>query len=128
MARTAAKMIAPSQMDADCCQHTICARGRRSGSSPRLIAAPRRCSCHQSIDGSLNARVLTYQVVALVEAIRKCWGQTSFQETPRLARWLFNTCYALVAAGVTFIQALALVATGPDPRRQAIINRIVNPR
>src|ERR1035441_10464763 len=37
-----------------------------------------------------NARVMTYQVVALMESIRKAWGQGSFQETPRLARWLFN--------------------------------------
>jgi len=39
---------------------------------------------------SRNARVMTYQVVALMESIRKCWGQGSFQETPRLARWLFT--------------------------------------
>jgi hypothetical protein len=37
-----------------------------------------------------NSRVMTYQVVALMESIRKCWSQASFDATPRLARWLFN--------------------------------------
>lgn len=29
-----------------------------------------------------NARVMTYQVVALMEAIRKSWGQSSFRKLP----------------------------------------------
>src|ERR1700693_4099410 len=62
---------------------------------------------------SRNARVMTYQVVALMESIRKSWGQGSFQETPRLARWLFNVAYALVSANLTFIQAQDLVNPGP---------------
>ena len=44
-----------------------------------------------------NSRIMTYQVVALMEAIRKCWAQTSFDATPRLAQWLFNVAYALGA-------------------------------
>ncbi len=75
-----------------------------------------------------NARVLTYQVVALMEAVKKCWGQNSFQETPRLARWLFNVSYALVSSGVTFIQAQNMVNAAPSPLRKAIANRIPNPR
>src|SRR5438270_8873789 len=51
-----------------------------------------------------NARVMTYQVVALMESIRKCFGQSNFQETPRLARWLFNVAYALVSGNLTFVQ------------------------
>ena len=65
---------------------------------------------------SRNARVMTYQVVALMESIRKCWGQGSFQETPRLARWLFNVAYALVSANVTFVQAQHLVNPALEPR------------
>jgi hypothetical protein len=49
-----------------------------------------------------NARVLTYQVVALMESIRKCWGQDNFHNTPRLARWLYNTGYALIDSKTTF--------------------------
>jgi hypothetical protein len=75
-----------------------------------------------------NARVMTYQVVALMESIRKCWGQGSFQETPRLARWLFNVAYALVAADVTFVQAQHLVNPASSPVRSAITARIGNPR
>ena len=51
-----------------------------------------------------NARVMTYQVVALMEAIRKVWGQATFQETPRLARWLFNAAYAVVDSKLTLLQ------------------------
>ena len=75
-----------------------------------------------------NARVMTYQVVALMEAIRKCFGQGSFQETPRLARWLFNVAYALVSSGLTLVQAQHLVNPGPSAVRAAICGRIANPR
>jgi hypothetical protein len=75
-----------------------------------------------------NARVMTYQVVALMEAIRKCFGSSSFQETPRLARWLFNVAYALVSGNLTFIQAQHLVNPAPNPVRSAITARIANPR
>src|SRR5439155_12677015 len=65
-----------------------------------------------------NARVMTYQVVALMEAIRKCWGQTTFFETPRLARWLFNTGYAVVDSSTTLTQSYHLVNPNPNPYRQ----------
>src|SRR6266852_3563198 len=63
-----------------------------------------------------------------MESIRKCWGQGSFQETPRLARWLFNVAYALVSANVTFVQAQHLVNPASSPERAAITARIANPR
>lgn len=75
-----------------------------------------------------NARVMTYQVVALMESVRKCWGQDSFEATPRLARWLFNVAYALISAGVTLIQAQHMVNPAPDPLRTAITGRITNQR
>ncbi|MBA2678785.1 MAG: DUF87 domain-containing protein [Ktedonobacteraceae bacterium] len=75
-----------------------------------------------------NARVMTYQVVALMEAIRKCWGQTTFTETPRLARWLFNVAYAVIDANVTFLQTYNMVNPQPDPYRRKITSRIQNPR
>jgi hypothetical protein len=75
-----------------------------------------------------NSRVMTYQVVALMEAIRKCWSQASFDATPRLARWLFNVAYALVAADVTFVQAQDLVNPASNLIRSAITARITNPR
>lgn len=74
-----------------------------------------------------NARVMTYQVVALMEAIRKCWGQGTFQETPRLARWLFNVAYAVISADVTFVQSQHLVDPSENPYRQAMTARIKNP-
>jgi hypothetical protein len=75
-----------------------------------------------------NARIMTYQVVALMEAIRKAWGQSSFQETPRLARWLFNTAYAIIEGKLTLLQSQYLVTTEANPYRPAIIERITNPR
>ncbi len=74
-----------------------------------------------------NARVMSYQVVALMDSIRKCWGQVNFQQTPRLARWLFNTGYAIVESNLTLLQARHLVDTKPNSFRQAITGRIGNP-
>ena len=71
-----------------------------------------------------NARVMSYQVVALMDAIRKCWGQANFQETPRLARWLFNTGFAVVESKLTLLQARHLVDSKPTPIRQAIVGRL----
>ena len=75
-----------------------------------------------------NARVMTYQVVALMEAIRKCWGQTSFEATPRLARWLFNTNHAVIESQTTLLQAYDMVDPKPNQYRDAIISRIADPR
>jgi hypothetical protein len=75
-----------------------------------------------------NARVLTYQVLALMEAIRKCWGQDSFQETPRLARWLFNSAYAVIDGGLTLLQTQYLVDPKPNAYRDAITRQVREPR
>ena len=75
-----------------------------------------------------NARVMTYQVVALMEAIRKCWSGDSFVETPRLARWLFNTGYAVVDGDATFLQAYDMVDPKPNPYRSGLTRLIQNPR
>ena len=75
-----------------------------------------------------NARVMTYQVVALMEAIRKCWSAESFNQTPRLARWLFNTGYAVVDSGTTLLQALDMVDPKPNAVRDGLIRRIKNPQ
>src|SRR5260370_655695 len=75
-----------------------------------------------------NARVMTYQVVALMESIRKCWGQGTFPETPRLALWLFNVAYALISANVTFVQAQHMVDPTENPYRTGIISRLDNAR
>jgi hypothetical protein len=75
-----------------------------------------------------NARIMTYQVLALMEAIRKVWGQDSFQDTPRLARWLFNAAYGVIDANLTLVQTQYLVDPKPNPFRAAIIERITNPR
>ncbi|MBX9660388.1 MAG: DUF87 domain-containing protein [Nitrospiraceae bacterium] len=74
-----------------------------------------------------NARVKTYQVVALMEAVRKCWGAGSFQETPRLARWLYNTLYAVIDAEMTFLQTYHMVNPQPNQYRRAITARIKDP-
>lgn len=75
-----------------------------------------------------NARVMTYQVVALMEAIRKCWSGDSFVETPRLARWLFNTGYAVVDGQATFLQAYDMVDPKPNTYRDALTRRVKNPQ
>lgn len=75
-----------------------------------------------------NARVMTFQVVALMEVIRKCWGAGSFQETPRLARWLFNAAYALIDSNVTLVQMQDMLSPVPTEIQSAVIKQIKNPR
>src|SRR5258708_23239706 len=75
-----------------------------------------------------NARVTTYQVLALMESIRKVWGQDSFQDTPRLARWLFNAAYGVIDANLTMVQTQYVVDPKPNPYRDAITRQIRNPR
>lgn len=75
-----------------------------------------------------NARVMTYQVVALMEAIRKCWSAESFDQTPRLARWLFNTGYAVVDSQATLLQALEMVDPKPNRARDGLIRHIKDPQ
>jgi hypothetical protein len=75
-----------------------------------------------------NARVMTYQVVALMEAIRKCWSAESFDQTPRLARWLFNTGYAVVDSHATLLQALEMVDPKPNRFRDGLIRQIKDPQ
>lgn len=74
-----------------------------------------------------NARVMTYQVVALMEAIRKAWGQDSFDQTPRLARWLFNAAYALIEADLTLVQSKHLLDPKPNQYRDGIVQRLKSP-
>jgi hypothetical protein len=71
-----------------------------------------------------NARVMTYQVVALMESMRKCWGEDNFNKTPRLARWLFNTGFGVVEPGLTLLQAARLVDAKDTALRRAIVSRI----
>src|SRR5260370_27830187 len=71
-----------------------------------------------------NARVMTYQVLALMEAIRKVWGQDSFQDTPTLARWLFNAAYGVIDANLTMVQTQYLVDPKPNTYRDAITQQI----
>ena len=74
-----------------------------------------------------NARIMTYQALALIEAIRKVWGQDSFQDTPRLARWLYNTAYGVIDPNLTLLQAHHLVDPKANPQRLVIASRISNP-
>ena len=74
-----------------------------------------------------NARTLAYQAQGVTEAVRKCWSQESFDETPRLSRWLYNTAWAMIETGATFLQARDLLHPAPNPIRQAIINLLQDP-
>jgi hypothetical protein len=62
-----------------------------------------------------------------MEAIRKCWGTDTLQQTPRLARWLYNTGFAVVEPGLTMLQAQRLVDNKPHPFREAIVRQIRDP-
>lgn len=71
-----------------------------------------------------NARVMSYQVATMMESIRKAWGAGSFDQTPRLARWLCNLNYALIESGLTLVQARHLIDLHTTEFRPAIIERI----
>jgi hypothetical protein len=67
------------------------------------------------------------QARAMMETIRKCWGQASFDATPRLGRWLYNICYALIEADLSFVQAYHLVNPADNPYRAATIAKLTRP-
>ena len=73
-----------------------------------------------------NAKVFDYQVTTLMEGMRKCWKAPNFTDTPRLARWLFNTTHALIESEVGLVQGWEMVKPYPSPLRQAITQRIKN--
>lgn len=74
-----------------------------------------------------NAKTLSYQVLSLVECIRKVWGQDDFQQTPRLARWLYNICDALIESDMTFIESQHLISPYEDKYLPVLTSRITNP-
>lgn len=74
-----------------------------------------------------DRRSIAYQSVMMLEAIKKCWGMATFQATPRMARWVYNTIRALVEAGLTLNEALYLLDPHDNQERPAILRNVKDP-
>lgn len=74
-----------------------------------------------------DRRTLEYQASMMLEAIRKCWGMETFHETPRMARWLYNTIRTLIEAGLTLKEAPLLLDPFDNDLRRAIIQKVHDP-
>ena len=73
-----------------------------------------------------DARELAYQAMMMLEACRKVWGQDTFQETPRLARWLYNAFNGAIEAGLTLQEAHYMLEPLEPLYRKAIAPKITN--
>jgi hypothetical protein len=60
------------------------------------------------------------------ESIRAAWGQSSFDQTPQLARFLFLALYIARELELTLAEALGLLRPGSTLRR-TLLPRITNP-
>ncbi|MBI1744116.1 type IV secretion system DNA-binding domain-containing protein, partial [Candidatus Acetothermia bacterium] len=74
-----------------------------------------------------DQRSITYQSVMMLEGIKKCWGQETFHQTPRMARWLYNTIRSLVEAELTLAEATDLLDPHDNPVRNAVLPFVKDP-
>jgi len=71
-----------------------------------------------------DEKSLSYQVLSLLEACRKVWGQETFNETPRLARWLYNTIDVLIEGKATFLEAMEVLDPFDNPYRNILVEGV----
>lgn len=74
-----------------------------------------------------DQRTLEYQASMMLEAIRKCWGMETFHQTPRMARWLYNTILTLIEAHLTLKEAPLLLDPLENSLRRAIVQKVSDP-
>ncbi|MEM4408038.1 MAG: type IV secretion system DNA-binding domain-containing protein [Candidatus Caldarchaeum sp.] len=74
-----------------------------------------------------DRRTLEYQSSMMLEAIRKCWGMETFHQTPRMARWLYNTILTLIEANLTLKEAPLLLDPLESPLRRVIVQKVSDP-
>jgi len=64
-----------------------------------------------------SARPVATHAKAVREATRSAWGQTSFDETPQLARLLLLSLAVSISLGGTLLDAVRLLRSGPAGKR-----------
>jgi hypothetical protein len=74
-----------------------------------------------------DSRELSYQAMMMLEACRKVWGKQTFNETPRLARWLYNAFDAAIEAGLTLREAHLMLEPLEPAYRKVITPKVQNP-
>ena len=67
-----------------------------------------------------NGLPIPTQVKGVREAIRAAWGQTSFDQTPQLARLLLWALYTVRERGLTLIEAVDLLRPGSAVRAKLL--------
>lgn len=70
---------------------------------------------------------VSFKAKQLREACGKAWGVRSWDDTPRLARWLYSIFYVLVEQNLTMLDALTLAHLSHTPERAKIVKQIQNP-
>ncbi len=77
-------------------------------------------------DERADRACVSYKAKGLVEAVGAALGQTAFDKTPRLRRWLFVAFAAALEAGIDMVDALDLLRS-ESPVRARVMARIKNP-
>ncbi len=73
-----------------------------------------------------NGLTVATQAKNVREAIRSAWGQTSFDQTAQLARFLYLTLFVVRELNFTLSEALSLLRPGSETRR-AMLPAIADP-
>src|SRR6266404_5192056 len=66
---------------------------------------------------SPNGLPVATHAKAVREAVRSAWGQSSFDQTPQLARLLYMSIAVSLSLGHTMLDALRLLRSGPEGSR-----------
>lgn len=71
---------------------------------------------------------ISFKAKQLREACGKAWGVENWDDTPRLARWLYSVFYVLLEQNLSMLDALTLVHLSHTPKRAEIVKKIRHPQ
>lgn len=72
--------------------------------------------------------ILSFKAKQLREACGKAWGVQNWDDTPRLARWLYCIFYVLLEQNLTMLDSLTLVHLSHTPKRAELVKKIQHPQ
>lgn len=71
---------------------------------------------------------ISFKAKQLREACGKAWGVQNWDDTPRLARWLYCIFYVLLEQNLTMLDSLTLVHLSHTPKRAELVKKIQHPQ
>ena len=74
-----------------------------------------------------NGLAVADQALWILGAIKACWGQETFEQTPQMLRWLFNAVSLAVEGDATFRDALEILQYEHSDIRRRFVERTADP-